>query len=354
LDQGQIDQAIDSYHRALQLNPNHAPAWNNLGLAFSKLRRYDEAITAFQRAVSIDPKYADAYNNLGAALVETKQLDQAVVAAKTAIAARTWSYSWKYGKTVRRTNLRNKLLPINPVLWLASRERWQLAGMWLIALLATGVFTLLILETPNSGWMILTYPLSLFMLLLYLGAASQSSRFFVDARRSGLIELLLATPLSERKIILGQWRALLRTFAIPVSVVLLLQLASSGLSHVSVRRMMAAAAASARAEKMSAVIDRGQILAAGKPRDLVLSNVFRYALEVRDVGDLTLRTTRNGVSAVARNNAHFYFAADAETLTPIMKEYEGRRRMIRLSNLEDVFLQLISDNESEPPAVAGG
>jgi len=102
------------------------------------------------------------------------------------------------------------------------------------------------------------------------------------------------------------------------------------------------------------VIDRGQILAAGTPKDLVLSKVSRYALEVRDVGDLRLHTTRNGVAAIARNNAHFYFAADAETLTPLMKEYEGRRRMIRLSNLEDVFLQLVSDNESEPPAVAGG
>jgi lipooligosaccharide transport system ATP-binding protein len=101
------------------------------------------------------------------------------------------------------------------------------------------------------------------------------------------------------------------------------------------------------------VIDRGQILAAGTPRDLVLAKVSRYALEVRDVGDLTLHPTRNGVSALARNNAHLYFAADAETLTPIMKEYEGRRRMIRLSNLEDVFLQLVSDNESEPPAEAG-
>ena len=47
----------------------------------------------------------------------------------------------------------------------------------------------------------------------------------------------------------------------------------------------------------------------------------------------------------ARINAHFYFAAEAELLTPIMKEYEGRRRMIRLSNLEDVFLQLVSENE---------
>src|SRR5882724_3270654 len=102
------------------------------------------------------------------------------------------------------------------------------------------------------------------------------------------------------------------------------------------------------------VIDRGQILAAGKPRDLVLSNVSRYALEVRDAGDLPLHVTHDGVAAVARNNAHFYFAAEAEILTPLMKEYEGRRRMIRLSNLEDVFLQLVGEQMSEQPAIARG
>jgi lipooligosaccharide transport system ATP-binding protein len=97
------------------------------------------------------------------------------------------------------------------------------------------------------------------------------------------------------------------------------------------------------------VIDHGKILAAGTPRDLVLSRVSRFALEVRDVGDLPLRPTQNGITAVTRNNAHFYFAADADLLTPLMKQYEGRRRMIRLSNLEDVFLQLVS-NERHPPA----
>ena len=98
------------------------------------------------------------------------------------------------------------------------------------------------------------------------------------------------------------------------------------------------------------VMDHGHILASGTPRELVLSKVSRYALEVRDVGDLPLHTAGNGVTGVARSGAHFYFAAEAETLTPIMKDYEGRRRMIRLSNLEDVFLQLVSDNESVPPA----
>jgi len=95
------------------------------------------------------------------------------------------------------------------------------------------------------------------------------------------------------------------------------------------------------------VIDHGRILAAGTPRDLVRSKVSRYALEVRDAADLPLVNTGNGISAVARNNARFYFAPEAEMLTPLMHNYEGRRRMIRLSNLEDVFLQLVSDNELE-------
>ncbi len=95
------------------------------------------------------------------------------------------------------------------------------------------------------------------------------------------------------------------------------------------------------------VIDQGRILATGAPRDLVLARVSRYALEVRDVGNLPLQATGNRVTAVARNNAHLYFAAAPELLTPVMKCYEGRRQLIRLSNLEDVFLQLVGDNEEE-------
>ena len=95
------------------------------------------------------------------------------------------------------------------------------------------------------------------------------------------------------------------------------------------------------------VIDHGRILATGSPRELVRSKVSRYALEVRDAADLPLITTGDGINVVARNNAHFYFAPEAEMLTPLMHSYEGRRRMIRLSNLEDVFLQLVTENELE-------
>jgi lipooligosaccharide transport system ATP-binding protein len=93
------------------------------------------------------------------------------------------------------------------------------------------------------------------------------------------------------------------------------------------------------------VIDRGRILATGSPRQLVRAQVSRYALEVRDVGDLSLQATPEGINAIVRNNAHLYFAEGPEQLTAIMNTYEGRRRMIRPSNLEDVFLQLVGDSD---------
>jgi hypothetical protein len=62
---------------------------------------------------------------------------------------------------------------------------------------------------------------------VYLWIASQASRFLVEARRSGLLELLLVTPLNSREIIDGQWRALLRSFSAPVLLILVLQAAGA-------------------------------------------------------------------------------------------------------------------------------
>jgi hypothetical protein len=50
--------------------------------------------------------------------------------------------------------------------------------------------------------------------------ASEAARHLSDDRRSGGLELLLSTPLSEQEILKGQRRALLHQFAGPVGVVL--------------------------------------------------------------------------------------------------------------------------------------
>jgi hypothetical protein len=51
------------------------------------------------------------------------------------------------------------------------------------------------------------------------------------------------------------------------------------------------------------------------------------------------------ITAVERGGTHLYFASTPEALTPLLKAYEGQRLIVRPSNLEDVFLQLIEGDE---------
>ncbi|HVG32149.1 MAG TPA: ABC transporter ATP-binding protein [Pyrinomonadaceae bacterium] len=100
------------------------------------------------------------------------------------------------------------------------------------------------------------------------------------------------------------------------------------------------------------VIDKGRILATGAPRDLIRARVSSYALEVREAAPLSLLPLNNNeLSAVERGGAHFYFAPGPELLTPLMKHYEGRRMLIRPSNLEDVFLQLVGDGDLQTEGI---
>ncbi|MEY2428473.1 MAG: hypothetical protein QOJ40_1358, partial [Verrucomicrobiota bacterium] len=151
-----------------------------------------------------------------------------------------WAYAWKYGGPRRRMKLRSKLLNRNPVLWLACRERWQSLGLWTITILAGVGFALLTgFPLPQGAWMAWSYIGGLATLVLYLLVASQACRFFVEARRSGLTELLLVAPLEEKQIVRGQWRALLRMFGLPILLLLGLNLTASVFSQISMQRMTA-------------------------------------------------------------------------------------------------------------------
>ncbi|HEX8473684.1 MAG TPA: ABC transporter ATP-binding protein [Pyrinomonadaceae bacterium] len=92
------------------------------------------------------------------------------------------------------------------------------------------------------------------------------------------------------------------------------------------------------------IIVNGRILATGTPRELISQAVASYALEVRDASDAPLQPTdEREVRAVARAGAHLYFADAPERLTPLMRFYEGRRMLLRPSNLEDVFLEIVGE-----------
>jgi ABC-type transport system involved in cytochrome c biogenesis permease component len=135
-----------------------------------------------------------------------------------------WTRWWKLGGPRVRVALRYRLLDLNPVLWLACRERWQAVSLWAIAVFQAGVFAAIFYQTDIPiAWMAWSSLAGLLTLALYLGLASHAGRFFVEARRSGLLELVLATPLPANQVVRGQWHALLRMFGLPLAICLLTQ-----------------------------------------------------------------------------------------------------------------------------------
>jgi len=66
-EEGRLEEAIDSYRRALQLKPTHVEALNNLGLALMERGTLREALSSFEQALAIMPGYVKALYNLGVA-----------------------------------------------------------------------------------------------------------------------------------------------------------------------------------------------------------------------------------------------------------------------------------------------
>jgi len=75
--QRRYDEAISSYHQAIELQPDRADARNNLGGALKMVHRYPEAEVFLKQALNIRPDYAEAHNNLGTVLKEQGRLEEA-------------------------------------------------------------------------------------------------------------------------------------------------------------------------------------------------------------------------------------------------------------------------------------
>ena len=83
--QGKLEEAIASYNRAIELNPNYATAYYNLGNALYDQGKLEEAIVSYNRAIELDPNDAYAYNNLGNALSDQGKLEEAITSYDRAI-----------------------------------------------------------------------------------------------------------------------------------------------------------------------------------------------------------------------------------------------------------------------------
>jgi tetratricopeptide (TPR) repeat protein len=71
-DSGQIDRAIETYSKALEIVPNNADVHTDLGIMYRRKGDYDRAIAEFKKAAEIDPQHVNSRYNLGIVLLHDK------------------------------------------------------------------------------------------------------------------------------------------------------------------------------------------------------------------------------------------------------------------------------------------
>jgi ABC-type transport system involved in multi-copper enzyme maturation permease subunit len=129
----------------------------------------------------------------------------------------------RWGRTLKSTRRPRELLDLNPVLWLIGdyvvphRLAWMIVLVW-----GAIIFSLSPLRASTPLWNF--FPARICGFLLKTLVAAQACAFFVEARRSGSLELLLCTPLRTIQILKGQWLALRRAFLWPLVTFFLLNL----------------------------------------------------------------------------------------------------------------------------------
>jgi tetratricopeptide (TPR) repeat protein len=82
---GRHQEAIATYKKAIQLNPNSAEGYNNLGVALSHLGEYKEAVKQYQKSIQLDSNYFLAYSNLGALFAGMGNYEEALKVLKATI-----------------------------------------------------------------------------------------------------------------------------------------------------------------------------------------------------------------------------------------------------------------------------
>ena len=84
--QGKLQEAVASFDRAIQLNPDFVNAHSNLGNTLRDLGRLEEAEASCRQAISLKPGIPEAHTNLGNTLRDLGRLEEAEASYRKAIA----------------------------------------------------------------------------------------------------------------------------------------------------------------------------------------------------------------------------------------------------------------------------
>jgi tetratricopeptide (TPR) repeat protein len=75
---GNLDKAVDHFHKALEISPHFAPAHTNLGTALRRQGNLDQAVNHLLLALEIQPDIPEAYNTLGIVLAQMERTEEAL------------------------------------------------------------------------------------------------------------------------------------------------------------------------------------------------------------------------------------------------------------------------------------
>jgi len=82
----EIREAIAQYRKAIELKPDYAEAYGDLGMALATIKKYDEAIVLYRKALGMNPDNAVTHGNLGAALASRGDLQAGIDELRKAVA----------------------------------------------------------------------------------------------------------------------------------------------------------------------------------------------------------------------------------------------------------------------------
>ena len=67
--------------KAIEINPNFAGAYYNMGAALQKQNQLEESLAAYEKSLSLNPQNAEVYNNMGVALSEKGNKEKAITSS---------------------------------------------------------------------------------------------------------------------------------------------------------------------------------------------------------------------------------------------------------------------------------
>jgi ABC-type multidrug transport system permease subunit len=149
--------------------------------------------------------------------------------------------AWTIFRGVKQmpTGLRTAMLDLNPIHWLTMRESWRGHQVWAtLWLTVTGFAIIVLFQGSDALNPVMAIALALALnTLIKFSLIGEASRWLAQDRQSGVLELILTTPLGELELFEGQRLSLRKLYQKPIAVAavvelgfMLLTLGNSGMS----------------------------------------------------------------------------------------------------------------------------